>query len=70
MTRTPVSSSNIVSIGYNSANQILEVEFKDSSVYEYFEVPSFLNDGLMRASSKGTFLAQRIKEKYRYQRIR
>ncbi len=66
MNRTPVSSSNIVSIGYDSTSQVLEVEFKDSSVYEYFGVPASVYDGLMHASSKGSFLAQRIKGRYRY----
>jgi hypothetical protein len=70
MTRTPVSSSNIVSIGYDSTTQVLEVEFKDSSIYEYYGVPAFLHDGLMRASSKGSFLAQHIKGHYRYRCIR
>jgi hypothetical protein len=70
MLRTPVNSSNVSSVGYDKATQTLEVEFKDSSVYVYFGVPAFLYDGLMRAASKGSFLAQHIKGHYRYQSVR
>lgn len=69
MNRSPVSSSNILSIGYNSQLAILEVEFTSGDVYQYFNVPKHLHHGLMNASSKGQFLNDYIKYSYRYQKI-
>ena len=39
MKRQQVESSNLSSIGYDSEDQILEVEFKHGGIYQYFEVP-------------------------------
>ena len=69
MDRHPVASSNIRSIGYNSSDQVLEIEFNDGSVYHYFGVPQFEYQGLMTASSHGTYLAKNIKNKYTYKKI-
>jgi len=55
-----VDSSNISSIGYEPQKQILEVKFRDGSVYQYFEVPAYLHEGLMNASSHGKYLHRYI----------
>jgi len=69
MYRTPVSSTNICSIGYDSQSAILEVEFTSGDVYQYFNIPEHLYRGLMSASSKGQFLSDYIRNSYRYQKI-
>lgn len=69
MNRTPVSSSNIRSIGYDTPSAILEVEFTSGDIYEYYDVPEHLHRGLMNASSKGQFLNDNIKYGYRYQKV-
>lgn len=66
MERKPVSSSNISSIGYDANTQTLEVEFNNGNIYQYFDVPQNLYDGLMAADSKGQFLSTQIKGNYRY----
>jgi len=66
----PASSSNIRSIGYDPRSYTLEVEFSSSEIYQYFNVPEHLFQGLMSASSKGQFLNDYIKYSYRYQKIR
>ena len=68
MHRTPVTSKNICSIGYDPASAILEVEFNTGTVYQYFDVPEHVHQGLMNASSHGQFLNDNIKYHYRYQR--
>lgn len=68
MNRTPVSSSNICSIGYDRQSRILEVEFTSGDVYRYFEVPEHLYNGLIDAASKGQFLNDYIRHSYRYQK--
>lgn len=70
MNRTNVSSSNIASIGYDSDRRVLEVEFLNRSVYQYFSVPEYLYNGLMRADSHGSYFDYYIKKGgFRYQRI-
>ncbi len=39
MDRTPVSSSNLASVGYDSESMVLEIEFLNGSVYQYFDAP-------------------------------
>jgi hypothetical protein len=67
MERIKVTSSNVNSIGYS--NGVLEVEFKDKSIYQYKNVPEFLFVQLLRASSKGKFLKQHIENSYETKKI-
>jgi hypothetical protein len=69
MERTPVDSSNIASIGYDEDTNTLEIEFHNGGVYQYFDVPFAVYDGIMDASSKGQYLAQQIKGYYRYVKV-
>lgn len=69
MERTPVSSSNIASIGYDEDNQILEIEFNDGSVYQYSGVPSNEHDGIMNADSMGKYLHANIKKRYSFVKL-
>jgi hypothetical protein len=62
MERTPVSSSNIVSIGYDQSTQTLEVEFMKGAVYQYSGVPSEEFEAFMGADSKGTHFHAHIKQ--------
>ncbi len=69
MKRFPVASSNLRSVGYDAASQTLEVEFKDSGVYQYYGVPEPVYQGLMGAGSKGGYLADYVRGVYRYRRV-
>lgn len=69
MERKPVSSSNIASIGYDEATSTLEIEFLNNSIYQYFDVPQHIYQGLMNADSHGQYLAQNIKGVYRYSKV-
>ena len=40
MNRSPVSSINVASVGYDGSTLTLEVEFLSGSVYQYFDVPN------------------------------
>ena len=71
MVRIRVSSSTISSIGYDHNSKTLEVEFKNGSIYEYYNVPLNIYEGLMSASSIGKYFNDRIKEGgYRFRHIR
>jgi len=69
MNRTPVSSSNLHSVGYDPSTETLEVEFHHGGIYQYFGVPSSIHDALMSASSHGEYFAANIKNNYRWQKI-
>jgi hypothetical protein len=67
MTRQPVVSSNLKSVGYQG--NTLEVEFNSGSVYQYSGVPRYIYDDLMSASSHGSYLANHVKGSYSYRQI-
>ncbi|MBI1886043.1 MAG: KTSC domain-containing protein [Chloroflexi bacterium] len=69
MIRQAVSSSNLRSIGYDPATALLEIEFQDGAVYQYFNVPEHIYRGLMGASSHGSYFHQFIRDKYRYLQV-
>lgn len=65
MERQSVSSSNLASVGYDPASETLEVEFVSTGkVYEYYNVPQFMYDRLLEASSIGQFFNVEIRNAY------
>lgn len=69
MQRQQVVSTSISSIGYDPASRVLEIEFTNGAVYEYFAVPADLHAGLLVASSHGQYFDRFIKKAgFRYQR--
>ena len=69
MTREPVSSSNLASIGYDSQTLTLEVCFKSGRIYQYFDVPENIYDGLRATGSPGGYLNRKVKGNFRYARV-
>ena len=69
MNRDPVSSSNIVSVGYDAPSETLEVEFMSGSVYQYYNVPQSIYDAFNAAPSAGQFFAYQIKNAFPYSRV-
>lgn len=61
MERINVVSSNIKSIGYDESSTILEIEFLNSRLYQYFNVPIEIYDELMNADSQGKYFNANIK---------
>lgn len=70
MERTYVTSSNIASIGYDAEQMILEVEFNYGAVYQYFDVPESVYEGLMAADSHGKYFDAYVKKAgYQYEKL-
>jgi hypothetical protein len=70
MNRVPVQSSNLASVGYDSGNMVIEIEFHSGGIYQYFNVPEHIHQGLMNAGSKGTYFNQNIKKAgYPYNKV-
>jgi len=65
MNRTPVSSDNLMSVGYEPSSMTLEIEFKSGRIYQYFDVPETVYQELMTAPSHGKFFNAYIRSVYR-----
>ena len=69
MERQYVDSSNLLSVGYDRSRAILEIEFKNRRIYQYFNVPEIIFMELLNAPSKGKFFHQHIKNLFVYSRV-
>ncbi|AFZ23124.1 hypothetical protein Cylst_0797 [Cylindrospermum stagnale PCC 7417] len=65
----PVSSSMAYAVGYNSDEQILQVEFQSGAVYQYSEVDAQTWEDLHSADSIGRFFNQEIKGIFDCERV-
>lgn len=67
---TFVTSSTILSVCYDNENRILEVKFKNNSIYQYFEVEKNIYESLIAATSHGKYLhTEIIKKNYTFKKI-
>lgn len=64
MKRTYVMSTDIKSIGYDESSRLLEIEFLDSSIHQYQNVPKIAHLALMTAQAKGLHYLTEIKNVY------
>ena len=69
MNMTPVTSSNIASVGYDPYTSTLYIRFHKSGTYAYSNVPSHIYEGLLNAASHGKYHAAYIKHSYPYRRV-
>lgn len=69
MDRTPVSSSNVSSAGYDPDTETLEIEFNNGSVYQYYNVGRNVADEFFNATSKGQFIHTYIRNAYAFSRV-
>jgi hypothetical protein len=58
-------------VGYDAQTQVLEIEFVNGTIYQYFNVPESIYSGLMGASSHGRYFDAYIKKGgFAYKQIR
>ena len=69
MHRTPVHSSAINSVGYDSEHAVLEIEFVEGGVYQYFMVPADVHAKFLVAESLGNYFITHIRNNYSYRRM-
>jgi len=69
MERVSLASSNVASAGYDAQTSTLEVEFLNGNIYQYFDVPEHIYEGLLAADSPGGYLNDTVKGIYRYARL-
>ena len=64
MERQMVVSGNLAEVGYDPDLETLEIMFRNGRVYQYYNVPAFMNERLMTADSLGKFFNAEIKGHY------
>ena len=67
--REPVKSTSVASVGYNDLSGTLEIEFRNGSVYRYYDVPEQIYRDLIAASSLGRFINKKVKPYFAYKEI-
>jgi hypothetical protein len=61
MERTPVKSSQIVSVGHDPEKDILEIEFRGGGVYQYPNFPAEKHAEMMASDSVGKYFHANIR---------
>ena len=64
-----VSSTHLRRVMYDRNSRTLTIEFNSRRTYLYSGVPQRTYEGLMGASSKGTYFSQNIRFKFPYQEV-
>lgn len=59
-----VTSSAILSIGYDLNSQRMKITFVEGHTYDFCRVPEYIFTGLLRAGSKGRYNNDHIKDRY------
>ncbi|HEY9872429.1 MAG TPA: PIN-like domain-containing protein [Candidatus Obscuribacterales bacterium] len=67
--RIAVESDYLRSVGYDSSNHILEIEFQRGGVYQYKDVSAEVYAELMNAPSHGKYFNDNIKDAYPFQKV-
>ena len=62
-------SSFIAAIGYDETKQVLDVEFKGGTVYQYAKVPKEHFEEMLKAKSAGTYFYKHIRGKYDHTKL-
>ncbi len=69
MERQAVSSSMMQSIGYDVETGVLEIQFRDSSVWQYFDFPAVMWWEFQGCESHGKYWHANIKKAFRESRV-
>ncbi|MBT6646914.1 MAG: KTSC domain-containing protein [Thaumarchaeota archaeon] len=69
LTHKKVNSTNIESVGYNEDKRTLEILFRGSGVYTYFDVSKNVYQELVTSDSVGTYFHQNILNKFKYEKV-
>lgn len=69
MDMIPVSSRNLEYIGYDERLMLLQIQFRNQAIYEYYDVPKNIYIGLITASSADGYFREYVKNVYRYSKV-
>jgi hypothetical protein len=63
---TTVESATLATVGYDEAQELLQLKFGSQAVYLYFGVPAAVHESLLGAPSKGRYFNEAIRGRYPY----
>ena len=66
---TAVESTTLVTVSYDDACELLQLEFCSRAVYQYLSVPATLHQALLDAASRGRYFNQAIRGRFPYRLI-
>jgi hypothetical protein len=66
---TAVESTTLVTVSYDDARELLQLEFCSRAVYQYFNVPAVVHQSRRDASSRGRYFNQAIRGHFPYRLI-
>jgi hypothetical protein len=69
MPATAVKSTTLTTVAYDTASQMLRLEFRSRAVYCYFGVPPRVHQDLLAANSKGSYFNRNIRGRFPYHRL-
>jgi hypothetical protein len=69
MHRIPVTSTEITQVGYQEDSETLEIKFVHGGLYQFFNVPSDVFEGLLSAPSKESYYHTKIGERFPCSRV-
>ena len=61
-----VESTTLVTIAYDEALELLQLEFRSQAIYQYFGVPVAVYIAFLDAPSKGRYFNQVIRGRFPY----
>lgn len=68
--RVAIASTVIPTAGYDAAGRVLEIEFHNGAVYQYFDVPQYVYDDLKSADDPAKYFNQHVRNAgYKYRQI-
>ncbi|WP_236194834.1 KTSC domain-containing protein [Pseudomonas glycinae] len=59
-----VRSSAMTAVGYDPATRRMKIRFEQGHSYDFCGVPSAVHQGLMAATSKGSYYNRYIRDRY------
>lgn len=59
-----LDSSSLACVAYDVERKILQIEFRDRSVYQYIEVPEKIHHEILRVGSKGAYFNKHIRNRF------
>jgi hypothetical protein len=66
MNVTAVESTTLATVAYDDARELLQLEFCNRAVYQYYGVPAEVHAALLRAPSKGNYFNRVIRGRFPY----
>jgi hypothetical protein len=61
-----VESATLVALAYDEVGQVLRLEFRSRTIYQYFGVPAAVHQALLMAPSKGIYFNRFIRANFPY----